>query len=252
MTIITTATSPWDDEVRAVEIGIVPDSDPRLDGRKAARGSLVRAAARRRAARPRAGHLFGEQIRGQLLEEARDVAHGDQGRVVVAPVEQDLDRGVVVTGHVAGEARRKNDDGFHPAFVEELLDAGRAVEGELQIEIGAGRELSRELPAERGPVLVHDRDRHVLDVEGDGIAEEDDHEDGQADRQVKAPRIAADVDRFLPCQGGDTPDHAVPAWRMAATKTCSREAFSAPANRILSSRGEPRAMITPAEMIAIR
>jgi hypothetical protein len=86
----------------------------------------------------------------------------------------------------------------------------------------------------------------MLDVEGDGVAEEDDQDDGQADRQEQASRIAPDVERLLPGQGDDAPDHAVLAPRIAATNTCSKEALSAPVKRTFNSRGDPRAMIAPA------
>jgi len=135
---------PGDDEVRAVEIGLYQTRILGCDGREAPGGD--RAAPPQRSGRTLAAAcLSGRSV--PLLERRRCRPWAIRA-VLLFPRRADLDR-----GPAPGQSRAKPDGRRRrrsPGLIGSFSTPA-AVEGELQIEIGARLELGRELPAESGP-----------------------------------------------------------------------------------------------------
>ncbi len=152
-----------------------------------------------------------------------------------------------------GEAARKDQEDAGRAVVEGPDGAAEVRREHLELEISGRSDPGDQVAAGRRAVLVDDADGHVPDFEGDGIAEEEEHDDRQADGQVEAARIAPDVERLLAHEGNDPAFHrqVLPA-RTAAMKTSSSGVSSRPVKRSFNSRGVPMAAMRPAKMMAMR
>ena len=70
-----------------------------------------------------------------------------------------------------------------------------------QVKVGRGVEASCEIPGELRAVLVDDDDFHVVHIERERIAEEQDEQQRQRKGHVQAPVVPDDVVELLPGHG---------------------------------------------------
>ncbi len=74
-----------------------------------------------------------------------------------------------------------------------------------QVKVGRGVEATCEVPGELRAVLVDDDDLHVVHVERQGVAEEQDEQQRQREGHVQAPVVPDDVVELLPGHGLHVP-----------------------------------------------
>ena len=99
---------------------------------------------------------------------------GDNGgRVGVGAVNQDLDLGAVAAADLPSESRQDAHHGVNLAPVEQFLNGVFLFEVMGDVKIAGSLKLGQELPALRRPVLIQKGQRAVLDVQVDGVPEDD-------------------------------------------------------------------------------
>ena len=171
-----------DHEVHTLEVGVEPDPDRRVHGQG---GGCLGAQA------------LHQDARGLGVHDLRRVALGHGGGVGVGPVEQELDRDRFLAGEHGGEAGRNHEADPDLPGVHQGLDLSIVRGGVADVEVARSREPIDEGPAFRRPVQVADRRTQVLDVRGDGVAEDDELEDGHDDQDGQDTPVPTDLDEFL-------------------------------------------------------
>ena len=83
-----------------------------------------------------------------------------------------------------------------------------------QVKVGRGIESACEIPGEIGAVVIDDDDLHIVHVERERIAEEQDEQQRQRKGHVQAPVVPDDVVELLPGHGlyvSKIHDHCCPS-----------------------------------------
>ena len=106
-------------------------------------------------------------------------------------------------------------------------------------EVVARRQPRHQLAALVRAALVHDDGREVLDVEVDGVAEEERLEDRDEEDEPHRDRVAPEVGELLPDEGQEALHAAAPRsllWRASETKTSSRDGSAGSGGPVLPRR----------------
>jgi hypothetical protein len=121
------------------------------------------------------------------------------------------------------EARRDYERDPDRAPLQGGLDLARAREGRRPAERIALPEVLGERPARARLVLIEDAERHVLDIERDRIAEDEQHHERHEERDPDRDRVAGDLLALLGDHRYDAPQsHGRPRRLAAAWRARSR------------------------------
>src|SRR5690606_41219210 len=153
------------------------------------------------------------------------VSECDRRGVRVGAVEEELDRRGAAGREVAAEAGRDDEDGPVAPAAEPANDIVAAVRARGHAEVAACGEGVDQRAARASAVLVEDGEPDLPHVPVDGVAEEDEEEDGEREGEDHAPRVASELDRLLAGDGkgaaeaehGGHPSTAPPVRRTRAT-----------------------------------
>jgi len=222
-----------DDEVFGFEFVVVEDPDSRIEGHfefahSAGAQSLV------------------AQVRGVCDHHGLGIAGGDRGRVGIGAIEKELDLGLLAAGEGTRVTARDDDAQEEAAVVD--LDFHGAVAAVLpgDGEVARAAEALDEGAAFGSLVEIVDGGGNPVDIEGEGIAEQEQHRDRHKERCDQAADIAQNVEGLLAEDRAEPPEvHCgrASSRSMLAMKTSSMVAPGASAAR--SSAGGPRAIIRP-------
>jgi hypothetical protein len=165
---------PRDHEVRAAQLGVVPD--PRL-------------------------HLDRGGDAGELATRAGDrlrrIARADRGRARIAAVDQQLHRGRPRGDDVPAVAARDHQDQPCAAGLKHPLGAAEGRDRTGRLEKPRRGEARGELAALGRPVEVADHRRDVAHVEVRGVAQKDELDHGGDKEDREEPGVPADLLQLL-------------------------------------------------------
>ncbi len=106
--------------------------------------------------------------------------------------------GAARRGEVRAVPGRDDQHAPYPASYQIRVDLLGRLQPIGHAEVPARHEGFHELPAAWGAILVDHRDPDVVDVPGDRVAEEEQEEDREHEREDHAARVAAELDPLLP------------------------------------------------------
>jgi hypothetical protein len=137
------------------------------------------------------------------LDDLRDVAEGDGSGVGVSAVGDDLDVGAAAVVEIALEVLIDLDDEQDAALVDPIGDLLGAGEVGGATEGGGAVDCGEKIARGGGVILVPDGVGDVAEVEGGGVAEDEQLDDRRGDEDRAAARVFEDRQKLLVDQGED-------------------------------------------------
>ena len=204
-----------DVEVSAFEVGVEPGA-----GVEADLGERLEAALG-------AGEAIEEDAAAVLFGDAGGVGESDAGGIGVGAVDDDLEGGGMAAAEGLGEAFVDDDGGADAAAVQQIGDGGVVGDVCHDIEEVGGGEAGQEVAAFGGVVAVEDGQADMADVGRDGVAEDDDLEDGHGEDDAFHPRVAQDLAELLLEHLDEPFEHGRPHSSFLRKRTLARVTMSA-------------------------
>src|SRR5260370_891283 len=119
---------------------------------------------------------YSAKLRGIRFHDRLGVAQPDLSGVRIAPIEQDLNAGFLSGEHVAGVVLGDDDAHQHFVLVDAALDGAVVVNRIDDGEISRAAELLDQFPALGRAVPIVHVGGDAVDVESEGVAEQEEHE----------------------------------------------------------------------------
>ncbi len=140
---------------------------------------------------------FYEDVLIEGLDHPLHVALDDVGGVGVGAVQHGLDLGGLAGFEDAGKVIGDHQGQADFPGVHEAADVVKAVHPVAQIEVFGPLKVPQKVLADAAALLVVDRGGHILDVEGEGVAVQDEEHHRQEDHLDEALVVPADVDELF-------------------------------------------------------